>query len=78
MGVSERSLEDCTAAAAGEAPERPLRLKEGLLRALSSSSSITLMGVGIWVPKDASARNLVRGEESLDPVDHVMLVESVE
>ena len=70
MGVSECGVEDCMAAAAGEEPERPQCLKEGLLWALESSRSITLMGVGIWLPKDASARNLVRGEESLDPVDH--------
>ena len=68
--VSEHSVEDCMAAAAGEAPKRPLRLKEGLLWALDSRRSITLMGVGIWLSKDASTRNLVRGEESLDPVDH--------
>ena len=69
-GVSERGVEDCMAVAVGEAPERPLRLKEGLLWALESSRSVTLMGVGIWLPKDASARKLVRGEESLGPVNH--------
>ena len=58
------------AAIADEAPECPLRLKEGLLWALESSRSTTLMGVGIWLPKDAPIRNLVRGEESLNPVDH--------
>ena len=28
------------------------------------------MGVGNWLPKYVSGINLVRGEESLDPVDH--------
>ena len=69
-GVSECGVEDCMAAAAGEVPEHLARLTEGLLWALESSRSITLMGVGIWLQKDASARNLVRGEESLDPVNH--------
>ena len=59
-GVSERGVEDCTLAAAGE---RVLRLlKEGLLWALESSRSVTLTVVGIWLPKYASASNLVRGE----------------
>ena len=69
-GVSEHGVEDCMEPAAGEVPECLLRLKEGLLWALESSRSITLIGVGIWLPKDASTRNLVRGEESLDPVEH--------
>ena len=71
-GVSEHSVEDCkAAAAAGEAPERPLSLKEeGLLWPLSSCRSVALMGVGNWLPKDVSASKLVRGEESPDPVDH--------
>ena len=67
-GVSERGVEDCMTA--GEAPEDLLCLKEGLLWPLRSSSSDTLMGVGIWLPKDASASNLVRDEEAVDPVAH--------
>ena len=66
MGVSERGVEDCKPA--GEALERPLRLKEGLLWPLSSSRSVALMGVGNWLPKDVSTINLVRGEESPNPV----------
>ena len=46
-GVSEHGVEVCRAGAAGEAPERLLCLKEGLLWALESSRSITLKGVGI-------------------------------
>ena len=70
-GVSERGVEDCKPAATSEAPERPLRLKEeGLLQPLSSSRSIALIGVDNWLPKDVSAINLVRGEQSMDPVDH--------
>ena len=70
-GVSEHGVEDCKAAAASEASEREVHLKEeGLLRTLSSSRSVAIMGVGNWLPKVVSASNLVRGEESLDPVDH--------
>ena len=47
-----------------------LRLKEGLLWPLKSSSSDALMGVGIWLPKDACASNLVMGEEGVDPGAH--------
>ena len=68
--MSDRGVEDCTAAAADEASERPLHLKEGLLWTIELSWSTTLMGVGIWLPKVASTRKLLRGEESLDPVDH--------
>ena len=32
---------------------------------------VTLTGVAIWLlPKDASASNLVRGEEDMDPGTH--------
>ena len=64
--VYEHGVEDCTVAAAGEVPERPAHLKEGLLWAPESSRSVTLMRVGIWLPKDASASNLARGEEDVD------------
>ena len=67
--LSENGVEDCKPAAAGEAPERSLK-EEGLLQPLSSSRSVALMGMGNWLPKGISAVNLVRGEESLDPVDH--------
>ena len=69
-GVSEHGVEDCTVAVAGKAPEHLLHLKEGLLWPLKSSSSNALMGVGILLPKDASTRNLVRGEEAVDPGTH--------
>ena len=70
-GVSEHGVEDCKAATAGEGPEDLLHLKEeGLLLPLSSSRCVALMGVANWLPKDVFAINLVRGEESLDPVDH--------
>ena len=69
--MSEHGVADCKPAAAGEAPECALLLKEeGLLWPLSSSRSIALMGVGNWLPEDVSTINLVRGEESLDPIDH--------
>ena len=66
-GVSERSVEDSMVAAAGEVPEHLARLKEGLLWALESSRSFTLMGVDICLSKGASTSNLVRGEEDVDP-----------
>ena len=51
-GVSELGVEDCKPAAAGEAPEHLLCLKEeGLLWPLSSSRSVALMHVGNWLPK---------------------------
>ena len=69
-GVFVHGVEDCMVASAGEAPEHPLHLKEGLLLPLKSSTSNTLMGDGIWLPKDTSARNLVIGEEDVDPGTH--------
>ena len=51
-GVSERGVEDCMVAAAGEHPLH--LLKEGLLWPLKSSRSVALMGVVIWLPKEAS------------------------
>ena len=55
-GVSEHGVEDCKAAATGETPERLLHLKEGLLPALSSNRSITLMGVGIYLASKGCIR----------------------
>ena len=69
-GVSEHGVDGCTVAAAGDGPECPLCLKEGLLWPLKSSRSITLIGVGIWLPKECSTRNLLRGEEDRDPGTH--------
>ena len=68
--VFERGIEYCTVAAAGEAPESLLCLKEGLFWPLKSSRSVALTGVGIWLPKESSARNLVRGDEDMDPGAH--------
>ena len=69
-GVSEHGVENCMATTAGEVPEHLLHLKEGLLWPLKLSRSVTLMGFGIWLQKDASTSNLVRGEEAVDPVAH--------
>ena len=68
--VSVHGVEECIVAAAGEAPEHPLCLEEGLLLPLKFSTSNALMGVDIWLPKDASTWNLVRGEEDVDPGTH--------
>ena len=57
-GVSEHGVEhgveDCMVAAAGEAPEPPLRQtsEEGLLWPLKLSRSVALTGVAIWLPKE--------------------------
>ena len=69
-GVSEHGVEDCMSAAAGEVPEHPLHLNEGLLWPLKLNRSMALIRVGIWLPKDASTSNLVRGEEAVEPVAH--------
>ena len=69
-GVSERGVDDCAAAAPGVHPLCGL-LKEGMLCPLKSSMSVALMGVATWLlPKDASARNFVKGEEDVDPETH--------
>ena len=68
--VSEHGVDDCAAAAPGEHPLCGLR-KEGMLCPLKSSRSVALMGVSsCLLPKDASARNFVKGEEDGDPETH--------
>ena len=67
-GVLEHGVDDCAVAAAGEHPLH--LLKEGMLWPLKLSRSVALIGVAIWLPKDASASILVRSEEDVDPGTH--------
>ena len=59
MGVSERGVEDREPAGAGETVEHPGRLNEGILRPLSPSRSMALMGVGSWEPLDPANHGTV-------------------
>ena len=62
--------EDREPAGAGDTVEHPGLLNKVRLWPLSSSKSVTLMGVGSWLPKDVFSMNMLRGEETLDLANH--------
>ena len=69
-GVSAHGVEEREPADAGDTVERLVHLNKGILWPLSSSKSLTPMGVGSWLPKDVFSMHMLRGEEPLDPTDH--------
>ena len=52
MGMSEHGVEECKPAAAGEAPEHPLHLKERIAPAIVIQQVRCTHGVGNWLSKD--------------------------